>query len=160
MITQRITTRAILPSSTSTSIWIVMLCLLLSGIAPAPCAAGAGAGARAAARPQTAGDQETPAVHLRSYVERLPAGSRVKVRLKSGESFKAILMGTSDDDVILKPRTRRPKPERRVALTEIEFIEPEPTGQGTTARVVGITVAVAAATVAGVLLLLTALYSD
>jgi hypothetical protein len=133
--------RTIVPSST----WFVMLCVLLLVNPSSPPAAMA---------------QEAAGTPLRSYVERLPAGARVKVRLKSGDAFKAILMGTSDDDVIVKPRTRHQRPERRVPFADIEFIEPEATGQGVTARVVGISVAVAAATVAGVLLLLTALYSD
>lgn len=95
---------------------------------------------------------------LRSYVERLPAGSRVKVRLESGESFKAILMGTSEDDVILKPRTRRPKPERRVAFADVEFIELQL--PGSTGKVVGVSIAAAAATVVGVLFLIAAVYDD
>lgn len=148
-----ITRRAIGGSS---STWFLMLCMLLLGGPSSP----------RAAMPQTAmpraddARQASPAsgAHLRSYVERLPAGSRIKVRLKSGESFKAILMGTADDDVIVKPRTRRPKPERRVAFAEVEFIEPE--AAGSTSKVVGISIAVAAGTVAGLLFLITALYSD
>lgn len=111
--------------------------------------------------PTTQASAQKDQRYLASYAHQLPAGSRVKVRMKSGESFKATLMGVEGDEAIVKPRTRHPSPERRVALADVEFIEPEPTGQsGSTSRVVGISVAVAAGSVAAIILLLNALYND
>ena len=57
------------------------------------------------------------------YIQSLPIGSRVKVALRSGERLDAVLVAADDSGVLVKPRTRIPEPERRIAMSEIASIE-------------------------------------
>jgi hypothetical protein len=58
-----------------------------------------------------------------SVAERLPIGSLVKVRTRSGERLTAVLFETDATGITVKPRTRIPEPSRRIAFGELERLE-------------------------------------
>jgi hypothetical protein len=95
---------------------------------------------------------------LRAYVGRLPIGSLVKVTPTQGRSFKAILMVVDDEAIVVKPKTRVPRPERRLALTELEFVEP--VERNNTAKSVGIGLATGIGTFLAMILITFAIVED
>lgn len=60
---------------------------------------------------------------LSKYVRALPIGSKVNVHLIDGHHFPAILMIADANQIVVKPRTRVPEPERTLALGSVAFIE-------------------------------------
>lgn len=97
---------------------------------------------------------------LSDYVRRLPVGSHVRVRLLSGESFKAVLMQAGADDVIVQPRTRTPRPQRHIPFSQIDFVDLDAPDSSRPGKVAAIAVTAAAATIVGIIFILRALYND
>ena len=89
---------------------------------------------------------------LRAYVTKLPVGSIVKVKLKEGKTVKGTLMVIEPDAVVVKPKTRIARPERRVPLTEIEFVELQERNGANIAKSVAIGVATGAGAFLGLML--------
>jgi hypothetical protein len=98
------------------------------------------------------------AVAWSRYLAALPVGSRVKVSTTDGRSFKAIYMGTDDDEVTMRPRTRIPEPLRRIPIASLASVELDQ-GMGV-GKIVAISAAVAGATVLTILLVLLATLDD
>ena len=122
---------------------------IIAGSIAAAMLAGPSAGVALAS--QAASAQEEAAV-MQRYVERLPVGTDVKVRLKQGERFRATLIGVEADEVILKPRTRVPEPQRRVRVADVEMIEPQ-TGGINVAKAIAIGIGAGGASFLGLMLL-------
>ena len=59
----------------------------------------------------------------RTIAQQVPAGSVVKVRLASGQSFSAVLVRPDEDSVLLQPRTRQPVPVQSVRYDAILSME-------------------------------------
>ncbi len=57
-----------------------------------------------------------PSTCSRAYVEKLPIGSIVKVKMKEGKDVKGTLMVIEPDAIVVKPKTRLARPERRLPL--------------------------------------------
>ena len=88
----------------------------------------------------------------RRIAEQVPAGSIVKVRLASGQSFTAVVVQPQEDSVLLQPRTRRPVPVQAVrydAITSMERVEGRGIGVG---KAVAIGAAIGGAAFLGLLL--------
>lgn len=95
------------------------------------------------------------------YIKSLPAGTPVRVAMRDGERLNAIFLGTEGDQVVLKPRTRVPEPERRVPIDRVAAIEvDERPGGISTGKAVLIGVLSGAATFFGLLLILAAAAFD
>jgi hypothetical protein len=97
---------------------------------------------------------------LRAYVGKLPVGAIVKVKLKQGKTVKGTLMVIEPDAVVVKPKTRISRPERRLPLTEIEFVELQERNGTNVAKAVGIGVATGAGAFLGLMLMAIALIDD
>ena len=59
----------------------------------------------------------------RTIAEQVPAGTIVKVRLTSGQSFSAVLVRPEENAVLLQPRTRQPVPVQTVQYDAILSME-------------------------------------
>jgi len=82
----------------------------------------------------------------RSFTEKIQTGKTLKVRLKTGERFKATLLDVSTDAMTVQPRTRAAVPPQRVPFDQIETLEIDH-GRGTSvAKAVAIGAAVAGGT--------------
>jgi hypothetical protein len=97
---------------------------------------------------------------LRAYVQKLPIGAIVKVKLKEGKGVKGTLMVIEPDAIVVKPKTRIARPERRVPLTEIEFVELQERNGTNIAKSVGIGLATGAGAFLGLMLLAVAIIDD
>jgi len=97
---------------------------------------------------------------LRSYVEKLPIGSMVKVKMKEGKDVKGILMVIEPDAIVVKPKTRINRPERQLSYTDIEFVEPITRNNGNIAKSVAIGMATGAGAFLGLILLTVAIIDD
>jgi hypothetical protein len=68
---------------------------------------------------QTVNDADT----WRSFVENVPVGSELDVRLRSGQRFRATIVRTTPDTVMVLPKTRVPVPVQPIAYDEIASLE-------------------------------------
>jgi hypothetical protein len=82
----------------------------------------------------------------RTFAERLPAGSLVKVRLQTGERFTATLIEADADGVLMQPKTRLAVPPQHVTYASITTMDQAERG-GTAG--IGKAIAIGAATGAG-----------
>jgi hypothetical protein len=97
---------------------------------------------------------------LRSYVAKLPIGSIVKVKMKEGKGVKGTLMVIEPDAIIVKPKTRLARPERRLPYAEIEFVELQERNGTNIAKSVAIGVATGAGAFLGLMLLAFVIIDD
>ena len=73
---------------------------------------------------------QTQAEIWRSFAEKIKVGSEVDVRLQDGQRFRATLLGTRDDGLLLQPRTRVTVPVQAVPYEAIARMEPRAEGKG------------------------------
>ena len=78
--------------------------------------ASASAQARAPAR------QDSPEL-WRTFAQKLPIGSVVKIRTKDGERLTAILFVVDNAAITVKPKTRFAEAARRITFDQIENLE-------------------------------------
>jgi hypothetical protein len=97
---------------------------------------------------------------LADYVERLPAGSRVKVETSNGTVIRGTLLKADAQALTLQRNTRIPEPPFDVALNTIARVTLDDQRGMSTAKAVGIGVASGAATFFGILLVLFATLDD
>ena len=107
------------------------------------------------AAPRAAGDQAV----LAEYVQRLPAGTKVRVDRADGKVVKGTLMKASDVAIVVQTRTRVPEPPVEIPLSEVLAVTPESSGNGI-AKAIGIGAAAGAAAALGTILILIAAFSD
>jgi len=96
----------------------------------------ASSGVRAAQAPQAPlVDQRV----MKDYVEKLPAGSRVRVEQTSGHSFRGTLMSTTATAIVVQKNTRVPEAPVEVPMASIARITLDnPTGSSGKAIGIGI----------------------
>jgi hypothetical protein len=73
--------------------------------------------------PLAAQTAKHPEPEWSAVAERLPIGSLVKVRTRSGEKLTAVLFETDATGITVKPLKRIPEPSRRIAFGEIDRLE-------------------------------------
>jgi hypothetical protein len=95
---------------------------------------------------------------LADYVQRLAAGSRVRVERIDGSSVRGTLMKATSDFIVVQKNTRIPEPPIELPLAELSRVTLE-TG-GSTGKTVAIGITSGVAATFGVLLLLVALLGD
>lgn len=105
-------------------------------------------------------NQTATADLLRAYVEKLPIGSTVKVKMKVGKDVKGTLMVIEPDAIVVKPKTRIARPERRLPYTDVEFVEVQTRNGSNIAKSVAIGVGTGAGAFFGLLLLTFAIIDD
>ena len=97
---------------------------------------------------------------IAEFARKLPTGSRVRVRLVDGRRERGTLMDATEQRLVIQRRTRIPEPPIQLPLDQVLSVELE-TGNGSSlARAVGIGIAAGAGAVAGIFLVLAAIYAD
>ena len=99
-------------------------------------------------------------VLMQRFVEKLPPGTVVKVRLYSGRKFSGTLMGTEGNQVTIKPRTRLPEPAQVIPVDAIDSIELQHGNGLGTGRSVLVGIAAGAGAFFGLLVMAMAAVSD
>jgi hypothetical protein len=95
---------------------------------------------------------------LTAFVRQLPAGSRVRVTLKEGDTIKGTLMAATADTVIVQRYGRIPEAAQRIPMAAIARVQIDQ-GNGL-AKAIGIGAAAGAGAALGVFFILIALLSD
>jgi hypothetical protein len=96
----------------------------------------------------------------RRFAQTLAAGSEVRLRLQSGQSFKATLIEARADAMILQPKTRRPVPVQLVPYDTVTSIERTRKGGMSAARAAAIGVGAGAGAFLAFMLIVIASYAD
>jgi hypothetical protein len=127
---------------------------LCSALMTTGCAA---AGVRASAGPQVPlADQR---VVLADYVQRLPVGAKVRVERMNGGTLRGTLMKATAESIVVQKHTRVPEPPIDIPLSQVTRVTLD--GGGTsTAKSVGIAIAVGAGCVLAFFAILLANYND
>jgi hypothetical protein len=117
----------------------------------------ASAGVRVAQGPQTPViDQQ----FMRDYVQRLPAGSRVRVEQTDGRSFRGTLMKATADAIVVQKNTRIPEAPIEVPLGQLARITLDTGSNNATGRAIGIGIASGVGATLAFLAILAAAFSD
>jgi hypothetical protein len=93
---------------------------------------------------------------IADYVEKLPAGSAVKVELTNGKSIKGTLMTATETSIVVQRNTRIPEAPVTIALADVARVTLE-TGHGNPGRAIAIGAAAGAGAAVGAILILAAL---
>ena len=96
---------------------------------------------------------------MKDYVEKLPAGSRVRVEQIDGKSFRGTLMSTTPTAVVIQKNTRVPEAPMEVPIARVARITLD-TPTGSTGRSIGIGIAAGIGATLGFLAILAAAISD
>lgn len=123
--------------------------ILCAAIAAGGCASASGGVPHTIAQPL-----ETHLVE--DYVQRLPAGARIKVEQTDGNTLHGTLLKAAPDSIIVQANTRVPEPPIEIRFGEIARLTLEPAG-GNTGRSVAIGVATGVGSFFGMLMLIAAL---
>jgi hypothetical protein len=133
----------------------VVLCCAL--VAPG-CASASGARvAHAAQTPVQDANVPDNAV-LAEFVQRIPAGSKVRVERTTGGTLRGTLMKASPDTLVVQKNTRVPEPPVEVPLGQVTRVTLD-TGGSSVGKTVAISVGAGVGATFGVLLLLAAIFS-
>lgn len=135
--------------------WLaVLLCVLVA----AP-----GCGARVSLmRTRTWPEMERAAAAqsvTRHYAEQLPLGQRVRVTVKTGDSFTATFMGVEGDGIRVQRRTRLPEPPYTVPFDDLAALSLDQGGIGV-GKAIAIGAGIGAVTFLGILGLLAVAIDD
>ena len=125
------------------------------------CAALTTSGCASASGPRVAQAPSAPVQDnavLADYVQRIAAGSRVRVERTDGTSLRGTLMKATAEAVFVQKNTRVPEPAVELRLDQVSRVTLD-TGSSM-GKTIAIGVAVGAGATFGVLLLLAALISD
>jgi hypothetical protein len=95
---------------------------------------------------------------LADYVQRIPAGSRVRVERSGGGVLRGTLMKASPEHIVVQKNTRVPETPVEIPLSEITRVSLD-TGSSSAGKSIGIGLAAGAAGAVGVLLVLAAIFA-
>jgi hypothetical protein len=135
----------------------VVLCYAL--VAPG-CASASGPRAAHAAQTPVQ-DANVPAQDkavLAEFVQRIPAGSKVRVERTTGGTLRGTLMKASPDTLVVQKNTRVPEPPIEVPLAQVTRVTLDTAGSSV-GKTVAISVGAGVGATFGVLLLLAAIFS-
>ena len=96
----------------------------------------------------------------RAFVEKVPIGTELNVRLRNGQRFRATIVQSSADAVTILPKTRLPVPVQSVAYDEIASLERREHGGISGGKAAAIGVASGVGGFFGAMLILLALIGD
>jgi len=116
-------------------------------------------GPRMAQAPAPAAPKIQDRAVLADYVQRLPAGSRVRVERINGSALRGTLMKASADSIVVQKNTRVPEAPVEVPLSDVTRVTLE-TSSSSVGKQVAIGVGAGVAATFGVLLILAALWGD
>ena len=129
-------------------------------IALALCAALAATGCASASGPRIAQGSTAPIDRtvLADYVQRIPAGSKVRVERTTGGTVRGTLLKSGPDSLTMQRNTRVPETPIEVPFGTITRVTLD--SGSSTGKTVGIAVATGVGATFGVLLLLAAIFAD
>jgi hypothetical protein len=96
----------------------------------------------------------------RAFVEKVPIGAELNVRLRNGQRFRATIVQVSDQAVMVLPKTRQPVPVQSVAYDDIASLERREHGGISGGKAAAIGVASGVGGFFGAMLILLALIGD
>jgi len=135
----------------------VVLCCTL--VAPGCASAARSRVAHAAQTPvQDANAPAQDKTVLAEFVQRIPAGSKVRVERTTGGTLRGTLMKASPDTLVVQKNTRVPEPPVEVPLAQVTRVTLD-TGGSSVGKTVAISVGAGVGATFGVLLLLAAIFS-
>ncbi len=135
-----------------------MIALLLCSALAAPGCATAGAAGATSAR--TSERRITDRAVLAEYVQKLPAGSAIRVERADGRTLRGTLMKATDRSLIVQPRTRIPEPAVEVALDDVLSVTPDSQNGNNLGKAIGVGAAAGAGAALAVFLIIIAVFSD
>ena len=97
---------------------------------------------------------------LSDYVQRIPAGSRVRVEDTSGNVMRGTLMKVTPQAVCIQKNTRLPEPPVELPVTTIARLTLDNNGGSSTAKAVAIGVATGVGAFFGMLAIFAAAWND
>jgi hypothetical protein len=97
---------------------------------------------------------------MADYVQRLPAGSKVRVERTDGLTLRGTLMKATPDAIVVQTNTRVPEPPVELPLTSLARVTVETGGGTSTAKAIGIGIASGVGAFFGILAILAATFSD
>jgi hypothetical protein len=133
--------------------------LLCAALSTTGCASASGPRVAQADLPQAPEARVIDTSVLADYVQRIPAGSKVRVERTSGGSLRGTLMNASRDVVVVQKNTRVPEPPVEVPLAQVTRVTLD-TGGSSVGKTVAISVGAGVGATFGLLLLLAALWGD
>ena len=146
---------AALPKRQARRLVAVLLC---AAVGTSGCATGAARGVTVA---PGADRQNANTDLLAEYVQRLPAGTSIRIQRVSGGSLRGTLMKANEQTLVIQPRTRVPEPPVEIAFKDLISVVPEAQGgNNNIGKAIGIGIAAGAGAVLGIFLILAAIYSD
>jgi len=77
---------------------------------------------------------------MSEYVQRLPAGARVKIERTNGESMRATLMKATAQGIVIQRNTRVPEPPFEIPVGQLARVTLDQGGTST-AKAIGIGIA-------------------
>jgi hypothetical protein len=132
----------------------VLVLVLSLSIVSAGCSSASGG--RVPVQMPTVSDTTTMA----EYVQKLPAGSRVRVDRTDGHSIRGTLMRATAQSITVQAHSRVPEPPAEMPLNTVARVALE-NGNGTsTAKAVGIGIAAGVGTFFGILAIFAAAFND
>ena len=125
------------------------------------CAALATGGCASASGPRVAADPAAPIDRtlLADFVQRIPAGSKVRVERTAGGTLRGTLLRAGADQVTVQRNTRVPEPPVDIPFSTITRLTLDDRGNST-GKTVAIAIGTGVGATFGVLLLLAAIWSD
>jgi hypothetical protein len=103
---------------------------------------------------------QVPGEVWRTFAASLDLGTELNVRLTNGQRFRAILVGATDEGVLLQPKTREAVPVQRVSYEAIASLERRTEGGVGPAKAAAIGVGSGVGVFFGLLLILFAAVGD
>jgi hypothetical protein len=97
---------------------------------------------------------------LAEYVQKLPAGTAVRVDRAGARAVRGTLMKATAESVFLQPKTRIPEPLVEIKLAEILRVIPETRNGGHLGRAIGAGAAAGAGAALAVFLVIVAAFGD
>ena len=132
-------------------------------VAALVCAALVTTGCASASGPRLSQAPSTPIVQnrvlLADYVQRIPAGSRVRIERANGDSLRGTLMKATTDAIVVQKHTRVPEAPLEIPLSDVTRVTLD-TSSSSVGKQIAIGVGAGVAATFGVLLILAALWSD
>ena len=97
---------------------------------------------------------------LAEYVQKLPAGTQVRVGRANGHSVRGTLIKGTDQSIFIQPKTRIAEPVVEIPMTDILQVTPERHGGNSVGRAIGAGAAAGAAATLAIFLIMFAVYGD
>lgn len=125
------------------------------------CATMFATGCASASGPRVAQGPQAPAMDrsvLADYVQRLPAGSKVRVERTDGTSLRGSLMKATAESIVVQKNTRVPETPVDIPLPDITRVSLD-AGSSSTGKTIAIGMAAGAAGTLGVFLVLALIFA-